>query len=73
MKQRINLVELKVTANKYGFYIQHECGGYRLVEMQSGGRTDIYPKGGICRVVPARELDIFLQGFLCGYGKGLKR
>ncbi len=56
-----SLRSLRSEAAKHGLYVQKECGGYRLVK-DDGCRTDIFPDSGICRVVPAKHIGIFLMG-----------
>jgi hypothetical protein len=58
MKRRISINDLRRKAHIYGLSIQHECGGFRLIK----DHADVYPDSGICRVVPLRELAIFIDG-----------
>ena len=62
MKSRINLEDLRIRAANAGLQVQHECGGFRLVNAADGGRADVFPDGGVCAVTTARALSIFLDG-----------
>lgn len=61
--KRIDVEEVRIRAARVGLRVQQECGGYRFVADElSGGQADIYPSGGMCAVLPLRELYGFLRG-----------
>jgi hypothetical protein len=60
---RISTVELNALAAEHGFSIQHDCGGYRVVD--DGGRY-LFPANGICPTATRSECRDFLAGYKAG-------
>lgn len=58
MRTRIKRAELDALAAQLGYTVQHDCGGFRIVD---GGRY-LFPDGGICPTAPARDCMIYLSG-----------
>lgn len=74
MRPRVSVEELRIRAARCGLRVQHECGGYRFVQdTPEGGQRDVFPSGGVCRTVPARELELFLRGVEWGKLKGASK
>jgi len=63
MKRRIKSQELTALANRFGFEIQHDCGGYRVVDDKG---AHVFPEGGVCPTVSKREAYVFLLGYYTG-------
>jgi hypothetical protein len=62
MNPHISTAELHELAAVHSLTIQHECGGYRVVEANGGSRRDVFPNSGICPVVARLACYIFLLG-----------
>lgn len=63
MRTKITASELVTAATKVGLAIQHDCGGYRVVqETDSGGWTYVFPDGGTCPTESKRACMGFLVG-----------
>lgn len=63
MKTRITGEELRSAAKHLGLAIQHDCGGYRVVEeTDSGGQNYVFPENGVCPTESKRACAGFLRG-----------
>jgi hypothetical protein len=59
MRKNITQKELYDKALILDLEIQHDCGGYRII--QSG--HSLFPEGGICPTATRRDCMIWLEGF----------
>ena len=50
-------------AFRAGLEVQHDCGGYRLV---NADRSYVFPTPGVCPTATARECVTFLMGWIAG-------
>ena len=60
--------ELDEAAEAVGMWIQHDCGGFRVVkDNRDGGHSYIFPNGGVCPTATKKECLIFLKGVATGW------
>lgn len=65
----MRVADLYEQADKAGLGIQHDCGGYRIVEDEGGGFHYLFPDSGICPTATKKECGIFLLGIIEGRKK----
>ena len=65
--------DLDAAAESVGLRVQHDCGGFRLVQWASSamgkgwaGNRYVFPDTGICPTATKRQCWIFLSGYMAG-------